>query len=199
MTVTPNEVSILLVTAIAVGVGVVVSWGIRTAPGRRSAKAARGLKGKEQPAAKAGRANQKKAKPDTGRSTATGTLAAKTPRQAVSLERSKYEAALRRFSKAADKRIGREPVIGQLLRQNRDLVIGWYGQGGRVQSVRFQAKDPRTACKVCQGRHNKEYALLKPDVVSQILPPCHADDSAHSECECQITAVLAGEQGTASL
>ena len=167
MTVTPNEVSLVLITAIAVAVGLVVGWGVRTAPGRRSAKTAKGgPRGKQQPEAKAGRADQKKAKPTDGRSAARVTPAAKTPRPILSPERRKYEAARRRFTKAADKRIGREPVIGERLRHNRDLVIGWYEQDGRVQGVRFQARDPRTACKVCQGRHNKEYDLLKPDVVS---------------------------------
>ena len=200
MTITPTEVSLTLITIIAVAVGLVVGWGVRTAPGRRSAKSAKGgSKGKDRPAAKAGPGDRKKAKQGAGRSEARETPAAKASRPALPPERRKYEAARRRFTKAVDKRIGREPVIGERLRQNRELVIGWYAQDGRVRGVRFQAKDPRTACKVCQGRHNKEYDLLKPDVVSQIMPPCHMDGRGQDECSCQITAVLAGEQGALAL
>ncbi|MBI6546992.1 MAG: hypothetical protein HY692_09375 [Cyanobacteria bacterium NC_groundwater_1444_Ag_S-0.65um_54_12] len=109
------------------------------------------------------------------------------------LER-KYLQARQRFNRMIDKRIAREPFIGDRLRKTRDLVLSWYGQKGKVTGIRFQNKDTRAACKVCAGRHGKEYALLKVDVVAQILPPCHADSGGKQECSCSIMAILSGDE-----
>ncbi|MBU6429909.1 MAG: hypothetical protein KGR26_12925, partial [Cyanobacteria bacterium REEB65] len=104
-----------------------------------------------------------------------------------------YQRARNRFAKDLDKRIAREPALADRLRQHKDQVLGWYAQAGGIVAIRFHCDDPRTACKVCSGRHNKEYDLLTPEVVARVLPPSHdADDSRHA-CLCTAVPVAAGQ------
>lgn len=123
--------------------------------------------------------------------------ARRSGRQQDGLER-KYIQAKKRFNKTIDRRIGREPIIGERLRRHRDMVLGWYDQKGKVEKVRYQASDSRSACKVCQGRHGKEYGLLDTDVVARILPPSHTDEAGRKECLCTVTPVMQGDPQAAA-
>lgn len=125
---------------------------------------------------------------------------AKAPKPAdtdLSADDKKYMQAKKRFTKAIDKRILREPIIGEQLRRNRDMVNGWYDQWGKVDKMRFHANDPRTGCKVCKERNGKEYKLLDTNVIARILPPSHDDMHGKRECLCTVHPVVAGDRQVA--
>lgn len=190
MTITPAEISLGLIGAIALAVAAVMGWGLRTTKARKAAVA----KAKPDKTSSKHPARPKSDKHPPAKAAPRPAPAGKGPAPSA-LER-KYAHAGKVFTRAIDKRIKREPLVGEDLRRHRELVIDWYRQAGRVQKVRFQAKDPRTACKVCHGRNSKEYDLLKAEVVAQILPPCHPADKDRQQCWCSISAVLAPEPAT---
>jgi len=111
-------------------------------------------------------------------------------KQASAVEK-RFHSAKKRFLRTIDRRIQREPIIGERLRRQRDMVLGWYEQNGKVEKVRYLAADSRAACKVCQGRHGKEFSLLDTDVVARILPPSHTDTGGKKECNCTVAPVMA--------
>ncbi|MBM3267418.1 MAG: hypothetical protein FJZ01_07205 [Candidatus Sericytochromatia bacterium] len=183
----------LFAVIVAAAIGAVI-WG--AVAGRRKQAAEKGKAlpkpgkaGKPGKVAGKGGAAAKGATPPPARKAPTVKLSEK---QLSALER-KFAAARKQFSKVMDKRIAREPIIGERLRRNRDMVMGWYEQKGKVVRLRYQAGDSRSACKVCQGRHGKEFDLLKVDVVVRIIPPSHADVGGKKECNCHIMPVMAGE------
>ena len=189
MTISPTAISLSLVIAIAIAVAALLVWGVRIAPRRRARRL-----GAVAPAGK-GRVKNRSAKtaaPGQIKATPSGKgKAPKPPTSAQDLIHRRYAHASKLFVRAMNKRIGREPLTSERLRHSRDLAIGWYGQNGQVPRVRFQVQDPRTACKVCSGRNNKEYDLLKADVIAQILPPCHPEGDGRHECNCSVSAILA--------
>lgn len=184
---TPQQIWIVLLAVIVLGAAGAVVWGMRSGRiGKGGKKAAAVKGGKAAPAGKAGSA----------KSVAAQKPAAKPPKAKaadVSAVARKFDQAKRKFNKTIDKRILREPIISEQLRRNRDMVLGWYDQKGKVEAIRYHAGDARTACKVCQGRNGKEYSLLDTEVVARILPPSHADGGGKKECHCRVTAVVAGE------
>ncbi len=182
---TPQQLWIILLAVIVLGASGAVIWGMRTGrvgKGRKKALAAKG--GKALAAGKG--ATTKKAEPKLRQP------APKPSEKHASNQARRFEQAKRKFSKTIDKRILREPVIAEHLRRNRDMVLGWYDQKGKVEAIRYHAGDARSACKICQGRNGKEYSLLETDVVARILPPSHTDDGGKKECLCRVTPIMDG-------
>ncbi len=186
----PETIFFILFGLIVAGAVGAVIWGVAAGKRRQAGDKVKPVKGAKPGRAAGGKANAGKA---PAAAPARRTPTTKLSDKDISALEKKFVAARKRFSKTIDKRILREPIIGERLRRNRDMVLGWYEQKGKVQSVRYQAGDTRSACKVCQGRHGKEYSLLKTDVVARILPPSHADVGGKKECNCLVMPVMPGE------
>lgn len=190
---TPQQIWIVLLALIVLGASGAVIWGMRSGRIGKGKKTGALKGGKPGPAGKGALTKGAAAQKALPKQKATAAPKAKATEKETSALARKFDQAKRRFSKTIDKRILREPIIGDKLRRNRDMVLGWYDQKGKVDALRYHAGDSRTACKVCQGRNGKEYSLLETDVVARILPPSHADDGGRKECLCRVTPVVAGE------
>jgi hypothetical protein len=184
---TPTFIFIILFSLIVLGAAGAVVWGYvaakRKGGSEKSLSGGRGAKGLSggrrrnvKPAAVPMARPEKAKKP--------------TDKQASAVEK-RFHSAKKRFLRTIDRRIQREPIIGERLRRQRDMVLGWYEQNGKVEKLRYLAADSRSACKVCQGRHGKEYSLLDTDVVARILPPSHTDTGGKKECNCTVAPVMA--------
>lgn len=185
---TPQQVWLILLAVIVLGAAGAVVFGLRSGRIGKKGRKPGGQQGggKVVPGTRGGGPRA------AGQKAAARAAKPKVSEKEVSAQARKFDQARRRFSKTIDKRIMREPVIGEQLRRNRDMVLGWYDQKGKILAVRYHAGDARSACKVCQGRNGKEYSLLDSDVVARILPPSHADGGGKKECLCRITPVVAG-------